>query len=155
MEFSYKEKSLIASLIVTLYIYGDYFYSIFSELFTSPVQIQNIGNIYVPIILTIILEAIIQSSLALSTRSNELMDGDERDRIIEINSYRSSYWVLVIGVWFLIFQFAIVSSGDWMGQDHTVIFSSPNYLAHLLLLIFIISEVVGYLSRLTAYRRGF
>ena len=107
MDMSYKEKSLLASLGATLLVFGWYFYQVFSN------QMFNIGHeftfndIFKPIILFVVLEIIIQSFLAGKNKE------DERDALIELTSYRNSYWVLSVGVWFLLIQLLYVGSGGW------------------------------------------
>ena len=145
MDMSYKEKSLLASLGATLLVFGWYFYQVFSN------QMFNIGHeftfndIFKPIILFVVLEIIIQSFLAGKNKE------DERDALIELTSYRNSYWVLSVGVWFLLIQLLFVGSGDWYDILEN---SSMALISHLLLLFVVLAEVTSFITQLYHYRKG-
>ena len=145
MDMSYKEKSLLASLGATLLVFGWYFYQVFSN------QIFNIGHeftfndIFKPIILFVVLEIIIQSFLAGKNKE------DERDALIELTSYRNSYWVLSVGVWFLLIQLLYVESG---GSYDMLENSSTAFISHLLLLFVVLAEVTNFITQLYHYRKG-
>ena len=145
MDMSYKEKSLLASLGATLLVFGWYFYQVFSN------QMFNIGyeftfnDIFKPIILFVVLEIIIQSFLAGKNKE------DERDALIELTSYRNSYWVLSVGVWFLLIQLLYVGSGDWYDIWEN---SSMVFISHLLLLFVVLAEVTSFITQLYHYRKG-
>ena len=68
MDFSYKEKGLIASLGVTLLIFGWYLYGAFSNLSLNP-EPPRLGAIIILIVLVIISEGIIQSFVALKNNA--------------------------------------------------------------------------------------
>ncbi|MDC0172692.1 hypothetical protein OAK26_02980 [Gammaproteobacteria bacterium] len=145
MDMSYKEKSLLASLGATLLVFGWYFYQVFSN------QMFNIGHeftfndIFKPIILFVVLEIIIQSFLAGKNKE------DERDALIELTSYRNSYWVLSVGVWFLLIQLLYVGSGGWYDIWKN---SSTAFISHLLLLFVVLAEVTSFITQLYHYRKG-
>ena len=145
MDMSYKEKSLLASLGATLLVFGWYFYQVFSN------QMFNIGHeftfndIFKPIILFVVLEIIIQSFLAGKNKE------DERDALIELTSYRNSYWVLSGGVWFLLIQLLYVGSGGWYDILEN---SSTAFISHLLLLFVVLAEVTNFITQLYHYRKG-
>ena len=142
---SYKEKSLLASLGATLLVFGWYFYQVFSN------QMFNIGHeftfndIFKPIILFVVLEIIIQSFLAGKNKE------DERDTLIELTSYRNSYWVLSVGVWFLLIQLLYVGSGGWYDILEN---SSTAFISHLLLLFVVLAEVTNFITKLYHHRKG-
>ena len=145
MDMSYKEKSLLASLGATLLVFGWYFYQVFSN------QMFNIGHeftcndIFRPIILIVVLEIIIQSFLAGKNKE------DERDALIELTSYRNSYWGLSVGVWFLLIQLLYVGSGGWYDILEN---SSTAFISHLLLLFVVLAEVTNFITQLYHYRKG-
>ena len=145
MDMSYKEKSLLASLCATLLVFGWYFYQVFTN------QMFNIGyeftfnDIFKPIILFVVLEIIIQSFLARKNKD------DERDALIELTSYRNSYWVLSVGVWFLLIQLLYVGTGGWYDILES---SSMPFISHLLLLFVVLAEVTNFITQLYYYRKG-
>lgn len=59
MDLSYKEKGLIASLGVTLVIFGWYFYGAFSKLSLNP-EPPSVVEILMLIVWVVVLESIIQ-----------------------------------------------------------------------------------------------
>ncbi|MFT5484659.1 MAG: hypothetical protein ACI9GW_003327 [Halieaceae bacterium] len=63
MDLSYKEKSLIASLGVTLLVFGWYFHTIFSNLTLIENQKPNLNLLIYSVVLIVILKIIIHSFL--------------------------------------------------------------------------------------------
>ena len=99
---------------------------IFIKFFKSNVYIEHeftFNDIFRPIILIVVLEIIIQSFLAGKDKNKE----DERDALIELTSYRNGYWVLSIGVWFLLIQLLYVGSGGWYDILEN---SPPAFISH-------------------------
>ena len=155
MNFSYKEKSLITSLVVTLLIFGWYFFGVFSNITETPSEQFDFNDVIRVIILIAILEGIIKWFFSKKDEADLV---DERDKLIDTKSYRNSYWTLCIGAWFILMQLLFEASGIWSISDHLslqhLIFSSPTYIAHLLLLFFVLSEVIHFSTQLFYYRKG-
>lgn len=151
MDFSFKEKSVIASLLVTLLIFGWYFYQVFSNLTLTGNGTLSISDLVGAIVLIVILEIVVQSFISIRNK-NSLED--ERDKLIELASRRNGYWTLCIGIWVLLFHLLVEGSGTWFNFYHHLIFTSPSYLAHLLLLLFVLAEVVSFVSQIYYYRKG-
>jgi len=87
---SYREKTLYASLLAELVIYGPYFF----------LHRQNSVNKVAGMIAgIIILQILLQTALAILTRNRVI---DERDRLIELRGYRAGYLtiatLMVIGL---------------------------------------------------------
>ena len=146
MDFSYKEKGLIASLGVTLLIFGWYLYGAFSNLSLNP-EPPRLGAIIILIVLVIISEGIIQSFVALKNKSPL---EDERDKLIERISYRYSYGFLSVCIWFLMVQILL----DTRFDNHLML-TTPYGMFHFLLLFFVLSEVIRFGTQLYYYRKGF
>lgn len=151
MNFSFKEKSVMASLVVTLLIFGWYFYHVFSNLTLTENEVLRVSDLAGTIVLIVILEVIIQSFIAIKSKNDK---ADERDRLIEFASRRNGYWTLCIGIWVLLFHLLVEGSGTWFNFYHNLIFTSPLYLAHLLLLLFVLGEVVSFVTQIYYYRKG-
>ena len=145
MDFSYKEKGLIASLGVTLLVFGRYLYSAFSNLSVS-LEPPGFGEIIILIILVAVLESIIHGFLVLKNKSQL---EDERDKLIEKISYRYGYWFLSAGIWFLMVQILFDTR-----FDHLPVLTTPNGMFHLLLLFFVLAEVTNFVAQLYYYRKG-
>ena len=94
--FSYREKTLYASLAVELAVYGPYFF----------LHRQNSVNKVAGMIVAIIaMQIILQSIIAAITRNRVT---DERDRLIELRGYRAGYLMIaslmVVGLGMLWFH---------------------------------------------------
>ncbi len=81
-DFSYRERSLVASLLVEIVVYGPYFFFH---------QENSLNKVVGMIVSIIVLQIILQSVIAALTRNRIT---DERDRIIELRGYRAGYLVL-------------------------------------------------------------
>ena len=145
MNMSYMEKSLIASLGITLLIFGWYLYGAFSILSLNP-ELPGLVEIIFLIVWVVVLESIIQSFIAIKNKSQL---EDERDKLIEKVAYRYSYGVLSVGIWFLMMQ---ILFDTWF--DNHLMLTTPYGMFHWLLLFFVLSEVVRFGTQLYYYRKG-
>ncbi|MDG1134038.1 MAG: hypothetical protein P8N67_06625 [Pseudomonadales bacterium] len=137
---------MIASLFVTLIVFGGYFYSAFTKLALNPAM-PSIAELIFVVILVIVFESIMQIFIRLKNTSQS---EDERDRLIEKISYKYGYWVLSACTWFLLVQLLLDAT-----FDHLTVFSTPSGIFHLLLLFFVLAEVAHFVVQLYYYRRGF
>jgi len=145
MDFSYKEKGLIVSLGVTLLIFGWYLYGAFSNLSSNP-ELPGFVEIIILLVLVAVLESIIQSFLSIM---NKTQLEDERDKLIEKISYRNSYWFLSVCIWFLMVQILL----DTRFDNHLIL-TTPYGMFHFLLLFFVLSNLIGFVTQLYYYRKG-
>jgi cytochrome bd-type quinol oxidase subunit 2 len=145
MNMSYKEKGLIASLGITLLIFGWYLYGAFSNLSLNS-ELPGFVDIIILLVWIVVLETIIQSFLAIKNKSQL---EDERDKLIEKVSYRYSYGVLSVCIWFLMVG---VLLNKWF--DSHLMLTTPYAMFHLLLLSFVLSEVIRFGTQLYYYRKG-
>ena len=145
MDFSYKEKGLIVSLVVTLLIFGWYLYGAFSNLSLNP-ELPGFVEIIILVVWVAVLESIIQGFLALKNKSQL---EDERDKLIEKISYRYGYWFLSACIWFLMVQILLDARFD----NHLML-TTPYGMFHFLLLFFVLSEVIHFGTQLYYYRKG-
>ncbi len=93
---SYREKTLYASLVAELVVYGPYFFLH---------QQNSVNKVAGMIVAIIVLQIILQSVIAALARNRVT---DERDRLIELRGYRAGYLMLaslmVIGLGMLWFH---------------------------------------------------
>tara|TARA_B100001245_G_scaffold56944_1_gene38859 strand:- start:59 stop:502 length:444 start_codon:yes stop_codon:yes gene_type:complete len=145
---STKEKSLLASLIITLLVFGNFFIDTLKAVLAGE-PMANVGTSLVAAVISVIILEIIVQSLLASLRASQ--KDDERDRLIERMSFRNGYLCLSVGIWIWIAQTTIPT---WW----TVLPSSPYMTGALvpvlLLLLFVIAEVTMTVTRLFYYRRG-
>ena len=137
---SYREKTLYASLVAELAIYGPYFF-LHGENSINKVA----GMIFAIIVLQIVLQAVI----AVLTRSRIT---DERDRLIELRGYRAGYFtfatLMALGLGMLWFHF---NTGL-----HSHLGNGPMGL-HFLSVFFgmlVVADIVKTVVQLVAYRRA-
>ena len=145
MDMSYKEKSLLASLGATLLLFGWYLYGAFSILLLNP-ELPGFIEFIILIVGFIILEAIIQSFLAIKNKSQL---EDERDKLIEKTSSRYSYGFLVVCIWVSMIQILLDARFD----NHLML-TTPYGMFHFLLLFFVLAEVIRFGTQLYYYQKG-
>ena len=141
MNFSYKEKTLIASIITTVIFFGSYLYIGFKNLNSWTPQF---GELLALVVLFIVFEIIIKSVLKLGSKSSI---EDERDKLIEITSYKYSYWALSATIWFVIFQLLL-------NTPFSKSFNTPQGLFYSLLLFVILAELISYIAQLYHSLKG-
>jgi hypothetical protein len=136
---SYREKSLYASLVAELVVYGPYFF----------LHQQNSVNKVVGMIISIIaLQVILQLIIAAVTRNRVT---DERDRLIELRGYRAGYLtittLMVVGLAMLWFHTTV-------GHMHM---DNPMWGLHFLSVFFgmlVIADIVKTATQIVVYRRA-
>ena len=141
MNLSYKEKTLIASIITTIIFFGSYLYIGFKNLTNWSTKF---GELFVLIILFIVFEIIIKSALKLG---DKLSIEDERDKLIELTSYKYSYWTLTAAIWFVIFQLLL-------NTPFSKFFNTPQGLFYSLVLFVILAELISFISQLYLSLKG-
>ncbi len=138
---SFKEKSVLGSLILTVIVFSYYFIKVFRITETSVLDIAT-GTFYFigAVVLMVLLDIILHIVLTISNKHESNQINDERDTLIELKATRISYYVLVFGI----FSVGI-----------SLIFSyNPLFLVNLILLFFVIAEIVGFSMQLYFYRKG-
>jgi hypothetical protein len=135
---SYREKTLYASLVAELFVYGPYFFLH---------QENSVNKVAGMIIAIIVLQIILQLVIAAFTRNRVT---DERDRLIELRGYRAGYLVIaslmVIGLGMLWFHAT-------MGHLHL---DSGMMGLHFLSVFFgmlVIADITKTATQIVAYRR--
>lgn len=139
ISLSYREKSLYASLVAEILVYGPYFFLH---------QQNSVNKVAGMIIAIIVLQIILQSLIAAFTRNRVT---DERDRLIELRGYRAGYLTIV----------SLMVMGLGMLWLHTTVgnFSVDGriWALHFLSVFFgmlVISEIAKTATQILAYRRA-
>lgn len=139
ISLSYREKSLYASLVAEILVYGPYFFLH---------QQNSVNKVAGMIIAIIVLQIILQSLIAAFTRNRVT---DERDRLIELRGYRVGYLTIV----------SLMVMGLGMLWLHTTVgnFSVDGriWALHFLSVFFgmlVISEIAKTATQILAYRRA-
>ncbi len=145
---STKEKSLLASLIITLLVFGNFFIDTLKAVLAGE-PMANVGTSLVAAVISVIILEIIVQSLLASLRASQ--KDDERDRLIERMSFRNGYLCLSVGIWIWIAQTTIPT---WWTDLPSSPYMTGALVPVLLLLLFVIAEVTMTVTRLFYYRRG-
>ena len=145
---SAKEKSLLASLVITLLVFGNFFVDTLEAVLAGE-PMANIGTSLVAAVISVIILEIIVQSLLASLRASQR--DDERDRLIERLSFRNGYLCLSVGMWIWIAQTTIPT---WWTDLPSSPYMTGALVPVLLLLLFVIAEVTMTVTRLFYYRHG-
>ncbi|MFZ3591269.1 hypothetical protein ACOI1C_19005 [Bacillus sp. DJP31] len=146
---TYQEKKSIVSLISTILIFGFYCLYMYPQyphgslemtetfhFWGSFVLILTLISISAHIIVSIIFNIVFR----ITTKEKEPNFADELDKLIDLKSYRNSFFVFILG--FLLAMGSLV-------LDH------PSQVMFMILIASgFISDVVGSVSKLYHYRRG-
>ena len=147
-DVSTKEKSLLASVFITLLVFGNFFVDIL-EVVLSGEPMASVGTSLVTAVISVIILEIIAQSLLASLRASQ--KDDERDRLIERMSFRNGYLCLSVGLWIWIAQTTIPT---WWTDLPSSSYMTGALVPVLLLLLFVIAEVTMTVTRLFYYRHG-
>lgn len=149
---SFQEKNVTASLVTFTLILGFYLIRVFQMIQGESFNSTNVIRLWVIVIVlavaaTIILTILthIGSSVIEAIRTKEEPEiediKDERDQLIDLRGTRATYLVSSIGVFLSMLTFAL-------GRPPLVMFT-------LLIFFGVLAQIVGDISRLYLYRRGF
>jgi hypothetical protein len=141
LSLSYREKSLYASLVAELVVYGPYFVRSLHE--------QNsVNKVAGMIVAIVVLQVILQTVIAVLTRNRVT---DERDRLIELRGYRAGYFTLasmmVLGLglfWMHTLRGDVRIDNKKLGLHFLSVFFS----------MLVISDITKTGTQLVAYRRA-
>jgi hypothetical protein len=149
---SFQEKNVTVSLVNFSLILGFYLIRVFQMIQAGSFNSTNVFRLWgivivlavvvtiLATILTHIVSAIIQ---AIKTKEEPDIEDikDERDKLIDLKGTRVTYFVSSIGSFLSMLTFAL-------GQPPLVMFT-------LLIFFGVVAQVIGDISRLVLYRRGF
>ena len=149
---SYQEKNITVSFVSHLLIVAYYLINLFQMFQEGGLVSTRLFSLWAIVIIAAIIVNIIGGILtnivlgivhAIKTRSpeRERLIADERDRLIELKGVKASYITFSIGVLLSMLTFVF-------GQPPLVMFS-------LLVFFSIAAELIGDISQLYFYRRGF
>lgn len=150
---SFKEKNITVSLVSFTLILGFFLIRVFQMIQNEGFNSTNVIRLWIIVIvlaifftiaatiLTHIVSAIIQV-IKTGEEDPEIEDlEDERDELIDLRGTRVTYLVSSIGVFLAMLTFAL-------GQPPLVMFT-------LLIFVGVLAQIIGDISRLSLYRRGF
>jgi len=139
MALSYREKSLYASLVAEILIYGPYFF------FHHENTVNKVAGMIAAII---VLQLLLQALIALFSRNRMT---DERDRLIELRGYRAGYLtfatLMVVGLallWFHAAHGSFSLNKPWVGLHFLSVFFGMLVLA----------DITKTVTQIVSYRRA-
>lgn len=149
---SFQEKNITVSLVNFSLILGVYLIRVFQMIQGGSFNSTNVFRLWgivigLAVVVTILATILthIGSGIIQAIRTKEepeLEDiTDERDRLIDLRGTKATYFVSSIGVFLSMLTFAL-------GQPPLVMFT-------LLIFFGVVAQIVGDISRLYLYRRGF
>ncbi len=138
MDASFEEKSAWIQLIALVVVLGGYFVTAAHMLRTGVTEIVAFAPLFIiSVVLLVIVLGVSHAVVAILSR----VDGrDERDRLIEWRAESNSSWILGAGVITAVTGLVMQVGGVWV--------------AHLLMLALLASEVAKLVFQLVYYRRG-
>lgn len=146
---SFREKSILGSLIGLVLISAYYFIRAFGMLSTEGVSSGEIASLGISLLVAlVILEIIYQSVISGFSPEEANEAADERDRLIAARAGRNAGVVLAV----CLLAVVVHIMGNALLENDTL--TSPLVLSHLILLSLVVYQVVDYGSQLIAYRRG-
>lgn len=136
---SYREKSLYASLVAELVVYGPYFF----------LHDQNsVNKVAGMIIGIIVLQVVLQLIITAATRNRVT---DERDRLIELRGYRAGYLtiasLMVVGLGLLWFHATV----GHMHMDNRMM--GLHFLSVFFGML-VIADITKTVTQILAYRKA-
>jgi len=150
---TYQEKNITASLVTFTLILGYYLISLLQMVQDGSLTSENVFRLWgivivLGIIVTIattilahIISAIIQSIKSGGEEPEIDNTEDERDKLIDLGGTKISYIMASIGVFLAMLTFVL-------GQPPLVMFTALIFFG-------LVAQIIGDISRLVIYRRGF
>ncbi len=152
---SYKERSIWVSLAITLYIWFNYFSTIYWSAKDNSLTIENMQSaLLTVVIMTIVLEILHHIVIAIIDNKNANYDEDERDKLISLKGSQIAYYILsfttIIAVVHLLL-FPVINKGL------VNLLNLPNEYILMNIIIFgaLLAETAKFSTQLFFYRRGF
>ena len=136
---SYREKSLYASLLAELIVYGPYFVHHHQQ------PLNTIAGLIVGVIA---LQIIAQSIIAAVTRNRVT---DERDRLIELRGYRAGYITIAS---LMVFGMAMLWFHAAAGHMHVDGRSMGIHFLNVFFAMLVIADITKTVTQILAYRRA-
>lgn len=138
MNASFEEKSVWIQLVSTVAVLGSYF--VIAALMLSKGVTVLIAFVPLFIVAVVLLVIVLVAGHIVVAVASKPEGRDERDRLIGWRAESNSAWILAVGVFAAIT--ALIASVEGV------------YVAHLLMLSMLLSEVAKYVFQLVYYRRG-
>jgi len=151
---SYKERSVWVSLAITLYIWFNYFSTLYWSVQQGTLTTGSMQDaLLTVVVMTIVLEIMHHIVMAIIDNKNANYDEDERDKQIALIGSQNAYYILsfttIAAVVHLLFPV--------MSQTLESLLNIPNEYFIINIIIFgaLVAEVVKFATQVFYYRKGF
>ncbi|HXV42243.1 MAG TPA: hypothetical protein VEC96_04225 [Anaerolineae bacterium] len=149
---SYQEKNVTVSLVSFILILGFYLIRLFQMIQSGSFNSTNVFRLWGIVIVLVVVVTILATILthivsaviqAIKTKEEPDIEDiqDERDKLIDLRGTKVTYFVSSIGGFLSMLTFVL-------GQPPLVMFT-------LLIFFGVVAQIMGDISRLYLYRRGF
>ena len=146
--FSYKEKSVLISLLAVAGIYGAYFIEVLGGE-VAPTLGAMLSRMIGMVVALIIVHVAYHIVISLDDVDEA---EDERDKAVSRRASVFGYNVLFVAVLLVVGRMLLL--GAWAEQSEASVAPSLFEIANLLLLGLVAAEIVYYAGQLFFYRRG-
>lgn len=151
---SYKERSIWVSLAITLYIWFNYFSTLYWSAQTQTLTIDTMRSaLFGVVIMTVALEILHHIVIAVIDNNDANYDEDERDKLISLKGSHNAYYILtftsiaaVLHLLFPIMSQSLVS---------TIQLPIEYAVVNVIILGLLLAEIVKFSTQVYYYRKGF
>ncbi|MES2987158.1 MAG: hypothetical protein V4808_04560 [Pseudomonadota bacterium] len=152
---AFREKTLWASLAGTLAIWGWYFWGFAGAVRAGRFdQAAETGNFILAIILIVLVQIVLATTLALSSGREANAPADDREKVIALHGYRSAYFALMLIVVMLMITTPILLriAYDWTPAPPPSM--APVFMGNALLAALVIAEIANAVTQIIRFRKG-
>ena len=152
---AFREKTLWASLVSTLAIWGWYFAGFWGAMRASRYdQAAETGNFITAIFLIVVVQIVMAVVLALSSGKEADAPADDREKAIALLGYRSAYIALMLIVVMLMITGPILLRMAYPWSPAPPPGMAPVLMGNALLAALVIAEVANAVTQLYRFRKG-
>jgi len=151
---SYKERSIWGSLAALIYIWFDYFSGMNQLYGAQSLTIDSINELLLDaVIMTIVIEVLLQIVVAIIDHKDANYDEDERDKLITLHGCNNAYYFLLVGAHLAVFYIVFPTLSSYIFP----FIDLPNgyFVLHLIIVFTLLSEIIRLATQIRYYRRGF
>lgn len=151
---SYRESSILASLLIMLGIWGNYALEVFNLYQQQLLSTENMYSLlFSAVIYTVVLETVMQTIVAIIKHKEANDKSDERDKLISMRANAIAYQILSVGIFCVVVYilFPVIALFTFtmpgLGKEYEIM--------HLIICFALLAEIVCSLVKLASYRRGY
>lgn len=154
LNMSYKEKTIWLSLIILIYIWGDYGFNLLALMEHQQLIQANVNSLLkVVVFKTIALEVILHIILAAINAKDANVDEDERDKHISLRATKYAYVVLSVGIALAIFYTIAPTLNAYLFPGTQLAYHEK--IIQVVIIFMVGAEITRMSSQLFFYRKGF